>query len=142
MTTTSSDGKTVTTTSYDDDGTVTGTIVTKTVEINDGTKVTTVTLETSYGAEVSLNDEGTIDSGETPESITMTETAEGIQTVTEFAVVSVITMDDTSGTVAITGGETLKATGMTTTSSDGKTCLLYTSPSPRDKRQSRMPSSA
>ena len=25
---------------------------------------------------------------------------------------------------------------------DNKTCLLYTSPSPRDKRQSRMPSSA
>ena len=25
---------------------------------------------------------------------------------------------------------------------DSKTCLLYTSPSPRDKRQSRMPSSA
>ena len=25
---------------------------------------------------------------------------------------------------------------------NGKTCLLYTSPSPRDKRQSRMPSSA
>ena len=25
---------------------------------------------------------------------------------------------------------------------EGKTCLLYTSPSPRDKRQSRMPSSA
>ena len=25
---------------------------------------------------------------------------------------------------------------------DGITCLLYTSPSPRDKRQSRMPSSA
>ena len=24
----------------------------------------------------------------------------------------------------------------------GKSCLLYTSPSPRDKRQSRMPSSA
>ena len=24
----------------------------------------------------------------------------------------------------------------------GRTCLLYTSPSPRDKRQSRMPSSA
>ena len=24
----------------------------------------------------------------------------------------------------------------------GNTCLLYTSPSPRDKRQSRMPSSA
>ena len=27
-------------------------------------------------------------------------------------------------------------------SGSGKTCLLYTSPSPRDKRQSRMPSSA
>ena len=26
--------------------------------------------------------------------------------------------------------------------SDSETCLLYTSPSPRDKRQSRMPSSA
>ena len=26
--------------------------------------------------------------------------------------------------------------------SNGRTCLLYTSPSPRDKRQSRMPSSA
>ena len=25
---------------------------------------------------------------------------------------------------------------------EGKSCLLYTSPSPRDKRQSRMPSSA
>ena len=25
---------------------------------------------------------------------------------------------------------------------EAKTCLLYTSPSPRDKRQSRMPSSA
>ena len=25
---------------------------------------------------------------------------------------------------------------------EGKACLLYTSPSPRDKRQSRMPSSA
>ena len=25
---------------------------------------------------------------------------------------------------------------------DGEACLLYTSPSPRDKRQSRMPSSA
>ena len=25
---------------------------------------------------------------------------------------------------------------------DGRSCLLYTSPSPRDKRQSRMPSSA
>ena len=28
------------------------------------------------------------------------------------------------------------------TVASGKTCLLYTSPSPRDKRQSRMPSSA
>ena len=29
-----------------------------------------------------------------------------------------------------------------TTETDGYNCLLYTSPSPRDKRQSRMPSSA
>ena len=40
---------------------------------------------------------------------------------------------------------TVKATLIYTDSGDtidGKTCLLYTSPSPRDKRQSRMPSSA
>ena len=30
----------------------------------------------------------------------------------------------------------------TTYTATGTTCLLYTSPSPRDKRQSRMPSSA
>ena len=32
--------------------------------------------------------------------------------------------------------------GITTDGSELQTCLLYTSPSPRDKRQSRMPSSA
>ena len=31
---------------------------------------------------------------------------------------------------------------MTSTGRKSKICLLYTSPSPRDKRQSRMPSSA
>ena len=35
-----------------------------------------------------------------------------------------------------------EAQEMTTASSRGSICLLYTSPSPRDKRQSRMPSSA
>ena len=40
------------------------------------------------------------------------------------------------GTRAIDGGEGKFREGI----SDG--CLLYTSPSPRDKRQSRMPSSA
>ena len=34
------------------------------------------------------------------------------------------------------------ANEITTTFSSSYTCLLYTSPSPRDKRQSRMPSSA
>ena len=32
--------------------------------------------------------------------------------------------------------------GYVTFDDNEKTCLLYTSPSPRDKRQSRMPSSA
>ena len=35
------------------------------------------------------------------------------------------------------GGETFEAEGP-----DGKNCLLYTSPSPRDRTRSRMPSSA
>ena len=32
--------------------------------------------------------------------------------------------------------------GVTRVLADNEVCLLYTSPSPRDKRQSRMPSSA
>ena len=38
--------------------------------------------------------------------------------------------------IAISGANTLTLTDMT------KTCLLYTSPSPRDRQKSRMPSSA
>ena len=40
--------------------------------------------------------------------------------------------------------ERMTTTGMYTVTNqdDGEGCLLYTSPSPRDKRQSRMPSSA
>ena len=40
---------------------------------------------------------------------------------------------------AILSGKDVIGQGKT---GSGKTCLLYTSPSPRDKRQSRMPSSA
>ena len=48
---------------------------------------------------------------------------------------STITFDTgATGNTALTGN--LTVAGTTTT------CLLYTSPSPRDKRQSRMPSSA
>ena len=55
---------------------------------------------------------------------------------------------------AVNDAPTLSATGVTSTyteddsnlvlfsSADADDCLLYTSPSPRDKRQSRMPSSA
>ena len=68
--------------------------------------------------------------------------------------VSVATTDnDVAGfTITQTGGSTSVAeTGSTDTftvvlnaqpNSDVVFCLLYTSPSPRDKRQSRMPSSA
>ena len=60
----------------------------------------------------------------------------------------------TTGSITITFSKPIKK-GTFTTDSDGQcsknvqvstdsfnTCLLYTSPSPRDKRQSRMPSSA
>ena len=59
-----------------------------------------------------------------------------------------------SGTDAAAGSESVATEGasasndasegtVTITDNYGeKTCLLYTSPSPRDKRQSRMPSSA
>ena len=36
----------------------------------------------------------------------------------------------------------LTVQGLVTALAQSETCLLYTSPSPRDKRQSRMPSSA
>ena len=42
------------------------------------------------------------------------------------------------GGLVVVGGEISDIAEIT----DGKVCLLYTSPSPRDKRQSRMPSSA
>ena len=44
------------------------------------------------------------------------------------------------GTVAVLGGVLVVGIGIGTGISSN--CLLYTSPSPRDKRQSRMPSSA
>ena len=50
-----------------------------------------------------------------------------------------VSMSDASNGVAVGGS------GQIVYTSDGGvdwTCLLYTSPSPRDKRQSRMPSSA
>ena len=39
-------------------------------------------------------------------------------------------------------GGTIGVAAVSRSAADGYTCLLYTSPSPRDKRQSRMPSSA
>ena len=43
---------------------------------------------------------------------------------------------------AMVKGEQVKISSFGTFSLRDKSCLLYTSPSPRDKRQSRMPSSA
>ena len=43
---------------------------------------------------------------------------------------------------AVPGMETSFALTPTITTAEMRSCLLYTSPSPRDKRQSRMPSSA
>ena len=40
------------------------------------------------------------------------------------------------------GGETSLVDGTRVGKEHPRVCLLYTSPSPRDKRQSRMPSSA
>ena len=48
----------------------------------------------------------------------------------------------TVGTIANGGNATLTLEGTVDVGEGGNTCLLYTSPSPRDKRQSRMPSSA
>ena len=39
-------------------------------------------------------------------------------------------------------GDTWMEVAVSSPNLDGGSCLLYTSPSPRDKRQSRMPSSA
>ena len=49
--------------------------------------------------------------------------------------------DRLSGTYVIKGSPSAYFTG-NTEAIDLRDCLLYTSPSPRDKRQSRMPSSA
>ena len=44
------------------------------------------------------------------------------------------------GTVKDANGDPM--IGVTITDQNGKACLLYTSPSPRDRQKSRMPSSA
>ena len=49
------------------------------------------------------------------------------------------TTNEITGTGYVAGGKTL--TNVAPTSS-GSVCLLYTSPSPRDRQKSRMPSSA
>ena len=64
-------------------------------------------------------------------------------------------LQDYAGTAAAITGEDLnllgidsigeldgKIPGLSIANNQGNICLLYTSPSPRDKRQSRMPSSA
>ena len=55
-----------------------------------------------------------------------------------------VTQDDIdAGSVTnIASADGNPAGGILTPPTDSVTCLLYTSPSPRDKRQSRMPSSA
>ena len=51
--------------------------------------------------------------------------------------------DDQHGTAIISGAALINALELAAKKiGDVKICLLYTSPSPRDKRQSRMPSSA
>ena len=51
--------------------------------------------------------------------------------------------DGSGGSVSLSSDGSTVAIGSTGNDDNGfATCLLYTSPSPRDKRQSRMPSSA
>ena len=44
--------------------------------------------------------------------------------------------------IIITGGATRIGAAIAKSLADYETCLLYTSPSPRDRQKSRMPSSA
>ena len=46
------------------------------------------------------------------------------------------------GYTPASGSYTFAGVNLVTLTGSGRGCLLYTSPSPRDKRQSRMPSSA
>ena len=50
--------------------------------------------------------------------------------------------DETFGAETPVTGQTKMQAAWSASDEDSNTCLLYTSPSPRDKRQSRMPSSA
>ena len=56
----------------------------------------------------------------------------------------IATLDNGIGAVATSSGQAALHLALATLVSSGDhiVCLLYTSPSPRDKRQSRMPSSA
>ena len=85
------------------------------------------TLTLTAGTGITLTTDSTND------GITITNSATGANAFGNIAVSgqSTVAADSTNDTVTFVAGSNMTIT-----------CLLYTSPSPRDKRQSRMPSSA
>ena len=87
---------------------------------------------------------------EAPTKIAKNMQSVAVSTTPEGASCTIKAGDETLGTVVTPSNAVIKRMNWkfgadVTCSKEGfvtKTCLLYTSPSPRDKRQSRMPSSA
>ena len=91
-------------------------VVTATTYHGDGSNLTGITADANVGITTNLSGSFTASAG----------TAATINTLTGYSANDLVV----EYTIYIKNG------------SDFQTCLLYTSPSPRDKRQSRMPSSA
>ena len=101
---------------------------------------------TLAGTSVDNNTVTTLQSavGGTPQTGAITIAATGSSTVSQAG--GTITIDssyvDTVTRLRATAGQVFNSGDFTFLAAGATSCLLYTSPSPRDKRQSRMPSSA
>ena len=71
---------------------------------------------------------------------TITLTNDGNTTLTGVSITDVV--NDLDGTAFTAPTNTINYTGSSLDGTDPPACLLYTSPSPRDRQKSRMPSSA
>ena len=78
----------------------------------------------------------------TPSSEPAPDTAGLTQTADQLAEMLVSQLGAASVQYALMDGDTILVSGQKGVFAKGSDCLLYTSPSPRDRQKSRMPSSA
>ena len=88
------------------------------------------------------NSDTFVGGGGSTDTIQLSAGSHTFSTDSKIATIEVVKTDSTSGSTVNLGGQTEGFTIQGDAQIDNITCLLYTSPSPRDATLSRMPSSA